>query len=46
MVKVGEKAPQFSGRAYFNGEFMDVDLSDYEGQWVVVCFYPGDFTFV
>jgi peroxiredoxin len=28
------------------GGFKNVKLSDYKGKWVVLCFYPGDFTFV
>ncbi len=46
MIKVGKKAPDFSAPAYHNGEFTSVNLSDYLGKWVVLCFYPGDFTFV
>lgn len=29
-----------------NGEFKDIKLADYEGKWVVLFFYPMDFTFV
>ena len=43
---VGRKAPDFTAPAYHNGEFTEVKLSDYLGKWVVLCFYPGDFTFV
>jgi len=43
---VGRKAPDFEAPAYQNGQFGQVKLSDYEGKWVVLCFYPGDFTFV
>jgi alkyl hydroperoxide reductase subunit AhpC len=46
MIKVGKKAPDFEGTAYHKGDFKKVKLSDYDGQWRVVCFYPGDFTFV
>lgn len=46
MIKVGKKAPDFSAPAYHKGEFTSVTLSDYLGKWVVLCFYPGDFTFV
>ncbi len=46
-ARVGEKAPDFEASAYLAGEgFTNVKLSDYDGQWVVICFYPGDFTFV
>lgn len=45
-VKVGAKAPDFTATAYHNGGFKSVTLSDFLGKWVVLCFYPGDFTFV
>jgi len=45
-VKVGTKAPDFEAPAFYKGEFGQVKLSDYLGKWVVLCFYPGDFTFV
>lgn len=46
MIKVGKPAPQFTAPAYHNGEFTEVSLEDFKGQWVLLCFYPGDFTFV
>lgn len=46
MIRVGQKAPDFVAPAYFNGKFTSVKFSDYLGKWVVLCFYPGDFTFV
>lgn len=47
MVHVGEKAPDFVAPGYQKGAFLDgVKLSDYAGKWVLLCFYPGDFTFV
>ena len=46
MIKVGQKAPDFSAPAYFKGKFVNVKLSEYLGKWVLLCFYPGDFTFV
>jgi len=46
MLKVGAKAPDFEGQAFHNGDFKKVKLSDFEGQWRIVCFYPGDFTYV
>lgn len=45
-VQVGKKAPDFEAPAYFKGGFTKVKLSDSLGQWVLLCFYPGDFTFV
>ena len=46
MIMVGRKAPDFTAPAYHQGKFVNVKLSDYLGKWVVLCFYPGDFTFV
>ncbi len=47
MVQVGQKAPDFTAPGFHNGTFVnDVKLSDYLGKWVLLCFYPGDFTFV
>ena len=43
---VGSIAPSFSLDAVVNQEFRKVSLSDYRGKWVVLFFYPGDFTFV
>lgn len=43
---VGKKAPDFEASAYVDGGFKNVKLSDYHGKWVIICFYPGDFTFV
>ncbi|MBW1721204.1 MAG: redoxin domain-containing protein [Deltaproteobacteria bacterium] len=45
-ARVGHKAPDFEAPAYHAGAFGQVKLSDYLGKWVVLCFYPGDFTFV
>lgn len=46
MVMIGRKAPDFVAPAYLQGKFVNVKLSEYLGKWVVLCFYPGDFTFV
>ena len=45
-ARVGQKAPDFTAPAYYQGGFTNVSLSDFAGKWVLVCFYPGDFTFV
>jgi len=46
-ARVGQKAPDFEASAFVAGEgFKPLKLSDYKGQWIALCFYPGDFTFV
>ncbi len=47
IARTGKEAPDFEATAYVPGEgFQNIKLSDYRGKWVVLCFYPGDFTFV
>jgi AhpC/TSA family len=46
LARVGQKAPDFEAPAYYRGTFTNVKLSDLAGKWVLLCFYPGDFTFV
>ena len=46
MVSINEKAPDFSEDAYADGQIRKVSLKDYQGKWLVLFFYPGDFTFV
>jgi peroxiredoxin (alkyl hydroperoxide reductase subunit C) len=46
LAQVGKPAPDFELSAFHQGGFKNVKLSDYKGKWIVVCFYPGDFTFV
>ena len=45
-VRVGQKAPDFTAPSYHKGGFTPVSLSGFAGKWVLLCFYPGDFTFV
>ncbi len=45
-AKVGKVAPDFKAKAFYQGGFKEISLSDYRGQWLILCFYPGDFTFV
>src|SRR3989338_5941333 len=45
-LKVGKRAPRFALEAYADGQFKKVSLGDYKGKWVVLFFYPLDFTFI
>jgi hypothetical protein len=46
VARVGHEAPDFEASAFVDGGFANIKLSDYRGKWIVLCFYPGDFTFV
>ena len=47
MPMIGQPAPQFVAPAVVDGgDFKDINLADYRGKWVVLFFYPLDFTFV
>jgi peroxiredoxin (alkyl hydroperoxide reductase subunit C) len=43
---VGSAAPDFKATAVFDQEFVDCTMSQYKGKYVVLFFYPLDFTFV
>ena len=44
---IGRPAPQFKAQAVVDGgDFKEIALEDYKGKWVVLFFYPLDFTFV
>lgn len=45
-IQVGKMAPEFTADTVFNGVVSKVALSDFRGKWVVLFFYPLDFTFV
>ena len=45
-LRVGMQAPDFSATAVVDQEFKDITLSQYKGKYVVLFFYPLDFTFV
>jgi peroxiredoxin (alkyl hydroperoxide reductase subunit C) len=45
-LRVGQSAPDFTATAVINQEFKTIKLSDYRGKYVVLFFYPLDFTFV
>ncbi len=45
-LQVGKPAPDFTLEGVSGKEFLEVSLSQYRGKWVVLFFYPLDFTFV
>lgn len=46
MIMVGKKAPLFYEKAAVQGKIVDLSLGDFLGKYVVLFFYPLDFTFV
>ncbi len=47
MITLGHSAPDFKDiTAYRQGEFTKISLSDFHGKWLVLFFYPRDFTFI
>ena len=46
MLQVAKAAPDFTAEAVFGDEVRKISLSDFRGKWVVLVFYPLDFTFV
>ncbi len=43
---IGKQAPDFKANAFVDGKIKEISLSSYRGKWVVLFFYPADFTFV
>lgn len=46
MITINSKVPEFEIAAYQDDEEIKLHLTDYRGSWLVVIFYPADFTFV
>lgn len=46
MPIINSKLPELSLKAFHKGEFRDIHLADYKGRWLLLMFYPADFTFV
>lgn len=46
MIKIGQKVPDFELDAFHNDDVRKIKLTDYKGKWLVLLFYPADFTFI
>ena len=46
IMKIGDKIPDMEVEAFHEGEVKKIRLSDFRGKWLVIAFYPADFTFV
>jgi peroxiredoxin (alkyl hydroperoxide reductase subunit C) len=46
MIKIGQKIPDFTVEAFDENRIRKIKLSDYKRKWLVLLFYPADFTFI
>lgn len=46
MLKIGDTLPTVVMDAFYEGALRPINLADYKGKWLVLLFYPADFTFV
>lgn len=46
MIEINQQAPSFTEDAFIETDVKKISLEDYKGKWVVLFFYPADFTFV
>ena len=46
MVRINHKAPEFTAQVFHEGKIKKIDSNDYKGKWLIVMFYPADFTFI
>jgi peroxiredoxin (alkyl hydroperoxide reductase subunit C) len=46
MVRIGDRIPDLTLQAFHQGEIKQLKLADFKGKWLVIAFYPADFTFV
>jgi len=46
MIKINEPAIDFEGDAFVDREIKKINLNDFKGKWLILFFYPADFTFV
>ncbi|PCI20020.1 peroxiredoxin [Candidatus Wolfebacteria bacterium] len=46
MMKIGDSLPEIKMKAFFQDNEVDFNTSDYKGKWLILFFYPADFTFV
>jgi peroxiredoxin (alkyl hydroperoxide reductase subunit C) len=46
MILVGDAAPDFALKGVYQGKVSEYSLHAYRGKWLVIFFYPADFTFI
>ncbi len=43
---IDQKVPELKLKAYYNKNFKEISPADYRGKWLILFFYPADFTFI
>jgi alkyl hydroperoxide reductase subunit AhpC len=46
MIRIGDKAPNFTLKGIFQGTVADFTIQSFPGKWLILFFYPADFTFI
>lgn len=46
MLKIGTTLPEIIMDAFYEEQLKKINLADYKGKWLILLFYPADFTFV
>ncbi len=46
MININDEIIDFEVEAYYNNDIEKIKFSDYKGKWIILIFYPADFTFV
>ena len=46
MIKINQKSPEFTADSFYNNQIEKINSNNYKGKWLVLMFYPADFTFV
>jgi NADH-dependent peroxiredoxin subunit C len=46
LVKIGDTIKDFEVEAYYKDDIKKIKYADYKGKWLVLAFYPADFTFI
>jgi peroxiredoxin (alkyl hydroperoxide reductase subunit C) len=46
LLRIGDRAPDFKAQGILGGQVGDYSPASYKGKWLVLFFYPADFTFI
>ena len=46
LLRIGDSAPDFTARGILGGQVGEYSLASFKNKWLVLFFYPADFTFI